>query len=260
MTILEEIFAAKRARVASVKSSRLAEVKARALDGDRIRGFGNVLRESLHRPSLIAEVKRMSPSQGVIRENFDAVAVARAYESVGADCLSVLTDEKWFGGSEEYFRAVRGAVKLPMLRKDFTVDEYDVYEARAMGADAILLIVAGLGRQQLSDFQDLAWDLGMDVLVEVHTLAEAEVALSVGARILGVNNRDLHSFGENLGTTETILPKFGGDCLLVSESSIRTIGDVRRVGEAGARSVLIGTAFCREDDIEGAVRRIMGWG
>lgn len=260
MTILEEIFAAKRARVASVKGSGLVDMKARAKDSDSVRGFAAKLAGSHHHPSLIAEVKRMSPSQGVIREDFDPVGVAQAYQSAGVDCLSVLTDERWFGGSEEYFRAVRSAVDLPMLRKDFTVDEYDVYEARAMGADAILLIVAGLGRQQLSDFQDLAWELGMDVLVEVHTMTEAEVALSIGAKILGVNNRDLHSFGENLGTTEAILPKFGGDCLLVSESSIRTHQDVQRVGEAGARSVLIGTAFCREDDIESAVRRIMGWG
>jgi len=259
MTILEEIFAAKRARVASVKGARLAEIKSAARDGDAVRGFSAVLEASLHRPSLIAEVKRMSPSQGAIRENFDAVEVARAYQGVGVDCLSVLTDEKWFGGCEDYFRAVRSAVDLPMLRKDFVVDEFDVFESRAMGADAILLIVAGLSLGQLECFQGLAWELGMDVLVEVHTATEAEVALAMGAKMIGVNNRDLHSFGENLGTTEEILPKLGKETLLVSESSLKNFEDVSRVGNAGVRSVLIGTAFCREDDINGAVRRIMGW-
>lgn len=259
MTILEEIFAAKRARVASVKGSRLADLIVQAREGDEVRGFAAALELSAHRPSLIAEVKRMSPSQGVIREEFDAVQVALSYKRVGVDCLSVLTDEKWFGGSEVYFRSVRAAVGLPMLRKDFVVDEFDVYESRAMGADAILLIVAGLSLGQLSDFQGLAWELGMDVLVEVHTATEAEVALAMGAKMIGVNNRDLHSFGENLGTTEAILPKLGKEILLVSESSLKSFDDVSRVGDAGVRSVLIGTAFCKESDIETAVGRIMGW-
>ncbi|MFM9874166.1 MAG: indole-3-glycerol phosphate synthase TrpC, partial [Fimbriimonadaceae bacterium] len=233
MTILEEIFAAKRARVASLKGSQLADLKAQAREGDVVRGFAAALESSQHRPSLIAEVKRMSPSQGVIRADFDAVEVARAYESSEVDCLSVLTDEKWFGGSEDYFRAVRRAVELPMLRKDFVVDEFDIYEARAMGSDAILLIVAGLNMGQLENFQGLAWELGMDVLVEVHTATEAEVALAIGATMIGVNNRDLHSFGENLGTTETILPKLGKKTLLVSESSLKSFEDVSRVSEAG---------------------------
>ena len=230
------------------------------MDSDPVRGFCDRLAGSLHSPSLVAEVKRKSPSQGVIRESFDAVAVAEAYQRAGVDCLSVLTDEKWFGGSEEYFRAVRGAVNLPMLRKDFTVDEFDVYEARAMGADAILLIVAGLSLGQLEEFQGLAWELGMDVLVEVHTATEAEVALAIGSKMIGVNNRNLHSFGENLGTTEELLPRLGQQCLMVSESSLRSFEDVSRVAAVGARSVLIGTAFCKENDIESAVNRIMGWG
>jgi indole-3-glycerol phosphate synthase len=259
MTILEEIFAVKRARVASVSTGQRADMKSRAKDARAPRGFGAALASSDHVPSLVAEVKRKSPSKGVIREDFDAVEIAKAYERAGVDCLSVLTDERWFGGSEEYFRAVRSAVALPMLRKDFTVDEYDIYEARAMGADAILLIVAGLSLGQLSDFEGVALELGMDVLVEVHTATEAEVALAMGAAMIGVNNRDLHSFGENLGTTESLLPRIGKGSLLVSESSLYNLDDVNRVAAAGARSVLIGTAFCRENDIESAVRRVMGW-
>ncbi len=259
MTILEEIFAVKRARVASLKADDRAVMIDLARDGDKVRGFVAALESSKNEPSLIAEVKRMSPSQGVIRENFDPVAIARDYEAVGADCLSVLTDERWFGGSEEFFKLVRAETAIPMLRKDFVVDEFDIYEARAMGADAVLLIVAGLSLGQLETFQGLAWELGMDVLVEVHTATEAEVALACGAKLIGVNNRDLHSFGENLGTTEEILPRLGRETLLVSESSLKSFEDVSRVATAGVRSVLIGTAFCKESDIQQAVRVVMGW-
>ncbi|MBS1712547.1 MAG: indole-3-glycerol phosphate synthase TrpC [Armatimonadetes bacterium] len=259
MSILEEIFAEKRARVASCKPSGLDDVKVRAADAGPVRPFSAALLSSAHRPSLIAEVKRMSPSQGVICPDFRPLEIAAAFESAGADCLSVLTDEKWFGGSEEVFRAIRPTVALPMLRKDFVVDEYDVYAARAMGADAILLIVAGLTLGQLSGFQGLAWELGMDVLVEVHTAGEAEIALASGAKMIGVNNRNLHDFVENLETTESIFPRLSRESLLVSESSLKSNADVHRVAAAGARSVLIGTAFCRSDDPGGAVRSIMGW-
>lgn len=259
MSILEEIFAVKRARVAAIKPSGFADVKARAADGGSIRSFAKALRESEHRPSLIAEVKHKSPSQGVICADFDPIALAEGFQGVGADCLSVLTDEHWFGGSEDIFRAVRAETIIPMLRKDFTVDEYDVYEARAMGADAILLIVACLSLSQLSDFQGLAWELGMDVLVEVHTATEAEIALASGAKMIGVNNRNLHDFEENLDATDSILPKLSRESLLVSESSLKSYADVQRVASVGARSVLIGTAFCGAVDPEGAVWEIMGW-
>lgn len=259
MSILEQIFAAKRANVATLKPSGLQDMKAMALDGGPLRGFEKALESSLHRPSLIAEVKRMSPSQGIICADFKPLELVKAYESVGADCLSVLTDERWFGGSKDVFSAVRSASALPMLRKDFTVDEYDIYESRAIGADAILLIAACLSMGQLSDYQGLAWELGMDVLVEIHTLSEAEVALAIGARMVGVNNRNLHDFVEKVETTESIFPRLSRESLLVSESSLKSREDVQRVAKAGARSVLIGTAFCGADDPEGAVREIMGW-
>jgi indole-3-glycerol phosphate synthase len=259
MSVLAEIFAAKRDRVRALGSSGLAEARVRALDGDAVRGFERALEESEHRPSLIAEVKRKSPSQGVIRADFDAVELARVYSEVGVDCLSVLTDEEWFGGSKLDFESVRKAVAQPMIRKDFVAGEVDVYESRAIGADAILLIVAGLDQSELTDYQALAWSLGMDVLVETHTAAEVEIAVKVGAKIIGVNNRNLHDFEEKISTTDEMLPLIPEDRLIVSESSLKSADDVRRVSDSGARSVLIGTAFCREADAAGAVRRIMGW-
>jgi len=260
MTILDKIFAEKRETIREINTPEsLASLKSQAADQAPTRGFHRALENSAHPVSLIAEVKKASPSQGVIRENFDPVAIALAYESAGADCLSVLTDERHFQGSQRYLELCRDAVALPILRKDFTTHAYDIYAARAMGADAILLIVAGLEQLELVDLQALAWELGMDVLVEVHSVSEAEVALQIGANLVGVNNRDLHSFDENLSTSEAIFPVLSGRALLVSESSIKSIADVDRVALAGARSVLIGTAFCREPEIAAAVRRIMGW-
>ncbi|QYK53222.1 MAG: indole-3-glycerol phosphate synthase TrpC [Fimbriimonadaceae bacterium] len=260
MTILDQIFAEKRATINAINThSYLSELKSKAHDQAPTRGFRKALANSKHPVSLIAEVKKASPSQGVIRKNFDPASVATSYNQAGVDCLSVLTDEKYFQGSQQNLEICHLACDLPILRKDFTTHELDVYAARAMGADAILLIVSGLTKPELVDLQSLAWELGLDVLVEVHTIAEAEIAIVIGANLIGVNNRDLHSFNENLTTSEGIFPLLKDKALLVSESSLKSHEDVKRVSEAGARAVLIGTAFCREPDITAAVNRIMGW-
>ncbi len=259
MTILDKIFAAKREVASSRTVQELAEAKARALDASPVRGFLSALTGSGHDPALIAEVKKGSPSAGTIRADFDPVSLARTYESVGADCLSVLTDEEFFQGSLGYLTEAREATGLPVLRKDFTVCEHDIYEARAAGADAVLLIVSGLGRGELEEFLGLAKSLGMDALVEAHTLEEAETALEIGSTLVGVNNRDLETFEVRIETSESVIPELVGRAVLVSESALRTHGDIERVRAAGARAVLIGTAFCEVPDVAGQVRKVMGW-
>lgn len=259
MTILDEIFAAKREEVASRGEGYWNDAKARALDASPARGFARALRESRHAVSLIAEVKKGSPVKGTIREDFDPVAIARDYEAAGADCLSVLTDSAYFQGSEANLVRCREAVGLPVLRKDFTTSALHVYEARAMGADAVLLIVNGLTDSELRDYRELAEGLGMDALVEAHTLEEAERALGTGASLVGLNNRDLRTFETTLDVSVGVLPRLAGRATLVSESALHSFEDVRRVAAAGARSVLIGTAFCSRPDVGAAVREVMGW-
>lgn len=233
-----------------------AEMARRAASGGPRRSFLRALESSPHRPSLIAEVKAASPSQGEIRPGMDAVEVARSYERVGAECLSVLTDEKFFGGSPENLRGVRAAVPMPLLRKDFIFDEYQLDEALAWGADAVLLIVAMLDRETLADLYGKSKERGLDILVEVHNRAEAEIAQTLKPDLLGINNRNLHDFTTDLSTTTELAPLFP-DALVVSESALDSAESVSRVTAEGARAVLIGTAFCKEPDIEAAVRRIM---
>lgn len=259
MTILEKIFAAKRSDIKERKSRDLADAKAKASDQEPTRDFHQTLLKSPHQPSLIAEVKKASPSQGLIRPDFDPVSIAQTYDAVGADCLSVLTDIDYFQGSPRYLQEVRRAVTRPILRKDFTTDELDVYEARAMGADAILLIVAGLDRTELTDLSQLAESLTMDALVEVHSQAEAQLALELPAKLIGVNNRDLATFETSLSGGASLLSALKGKATLVGESAIHQHRDVESLHSAGARSVLIGTAFCREPHIDQAVKRIMNW-
>lgn len=260
MTILDKIFAEKRAELADLmRHHPLPELKARIADLPPTRGFRTVLLTSSHQPSLIAEVKAASPSMGTIRTNFDPVAVAQAYVEAGADCLSVLTDVHHFQGSRENLMACRAAIDLPILRKDFTADPYHVYEARAMGADAVLLIVAGLSHSELEESLGVAKELGLDALVEAHTLEEAEAAISVGASLIGINNRDLRTFETKIETSEAIIPLIRDRATVVSESALGCRADVDRVSAVGARSVLIGTAFCREPDIAAAVRSVMAW-
>ena len=198
--------------------------------------------------ALIAEVKKASPSRGVIRDDFDPVAIARAYESAGAHALSVLTDVEYFQGSVENLQKSRSSTRLPVLRKDFTVTEAQVYETRAIGADAILLIVNGLSHSELQDLYGLSSALGLDVLVEAHTAEEAESALGLGAALVGINNRNLKTFDEDLSVSCELIPTIAHRATIVSESSIRNAAEVSKVAQAGARAVLIGTSFCAAPD------------
>ncbi|HVL39551.1 MAG TPA: indole-3-glycerol phosphate synthase TrpC [Fimbriimonadaceae bacterium] len=259
MNRLDAIFETKRAEVAEARAQTpLSELRSLAADQAPTRGFRRSL-EGHQDLGLIAEVKQSSPSRGIIRADLDAAQVASAYERAGAHCLSVLTDRRYFGGSRENLEVARKTTKLPVLRKDFLFDPYQVWEARAWGADAVLLIVAGLERSSIQDLQALARELGMDALVEVHTCDEAEVALESGADLVGVNNRNLATFETSLDTSLEILPMLRGRALAVSESALESRRDLDRVKAAGAEAVLIGTTFCAAPDIEAKVQEVMGW-
>lgn len=260
MSKLAEIFAHKREEVKAAKLRLpLADLKAIAQDQPSTRGFRAAL-ESADRPvALIAEVKKASPSQGVIRSDFDPVAIAREYEQVGAHCLSVLTDEKYFQGSPDYLKEIRQHVNIPLLRKDFVADAYQLYEARAWGADAALLIVAGLEVPFLSTLYGEAREIGLDVLVEVHNEEELVIANDLGADLIGVNNRNLATFKTDLAVSETLIPKIREGALKVSESSLETNENIERARLAGARAVLIGTSFCGAPNIGAKVREVMDW-
>ncbi|MFZ5826425.1 MAG: indole-3-glycerol phosphate synthase TrpC [Bacillota bacterium] len=264
--ILDQILATKVDEVAAARSARpLAAVIEASRTAPAPRGFYR----AVHDPAgmqVIAEVKKASPSKGIIRADFDPVAIARAYAGAGAACLSVLTDERWFQGSLRYLEAIRAAVDLPLLRKDFIIDEYQVYEARAAGADAILLIVAAFhgdsadGRtpDDMNRLAALAAELGMDVLTEVHTAEELSVALQSDARLIGVNNRDLKSFHTSLDVTFALAPQIPADRLLVSESGIGSHDDLLRLEQAGAKAVLVGESLMRQPDVAQALRRLLG--
>ena len=219
-------------------------------DGPPCRGFVDALVSARSRsaPAVIAELKKASPSEGTIRADFDPPAIARSYAEHGATCLSILTDESFFQGSDDYLRRGREAVDLPVLRKDFTIDPYQVVEARAIGADAILLIVAILTDAELASLGALAAELGLDVLIEVHDEQELESALALSPRIVGINNRDLRNFTTSLDTTTRMLPKIPDDVLVVSESGIKTPDDVAELASVGVPAFLVGTAFMRNPD------------
>ncbi|MCL6520403.1 MAG: indole-3-glycerol phosphate synthase TrpC [Armatimonadetes bacterium] len=262
--ILEKILADKRIEIDSRKSQwRIDELKTKETSPPRdFRAALAVQKSSAGRgPSLIirliAEVKKASPSKGLIRSDFDPVAIARAYEEAGASAISVLTDEKYFQGRLEYLTAVRNAVNLPVLRKDFIIDAFQVYEARMAQADAILLIMAALSKSQLAELMALASDLGMACLVEVHTAEELEVALESGAEIIGINNRNLQTFETKLETTVELAKMVPGDRILVSESGIFTRLDVERLMEAGVDAILVGESLMREPDPRVKVRELL---
>jgi indole-3-glycerol phosphate synthase len=208
--------------------------------------------------ALIAEVKKASPSAGLICPDFDPVKIATTYEQAGASCLSVLTDEKFFQGSLKFLREIRTAVKLPLLRKDFIIDERQILEAVEWGADAILLIVAILTDQALNRFHSLASEAGLAVLVEAHDETELDRAQAAGARLIGINNRDLKTFKVDLGTTERLAKKRQPSALLVAESGLHTRADVERVSRAGAGAILVGESLMREPDINAKVRSLLG--
>ncbi len=258
LSILSEIFDNKRQEVlASKEALSLADLQSRIAGLPPTKGFVRALKDSDHEVALIAEVKKGSPSQGTIRADFSPEAVAEAYRRAGADCLSVLTDAKYFSGSAENLMRVRAATNLPLLRKDFIDDPYQVYEARAWGADAILLIVAALSRAQIEELGGLAKSLDLDVLVEVHDEADLDFIEGMDLELVGVNNRDLKTLKTDLETTARLAPRIQG--LMVSESALSQKADVDRVSKVGARAVLIGTAFCAAPDIESKVREVMGW-
>jgi len=256
----EEIEAA-RARVPLAALRREAEAAGRGDDRARaLRGFEAALRAKIaaHGPAVIAEVKKASPSKGVLRADFDPAAIAASYERGGAACLSVLTDVRFFQGAPEYLQAARAACALPALRKDFLIDEYQVYEARAWGADCVLLIVAALDDARLAALEACALDLGMDVLVEVHDAAELDRALRLRTPLLGINNRDLRTFDVSLDTTLSQLHRIPPDRLVVTESGILSQADVGRMREAGVGAFLVGEAFMRAPDPGTALAAMFG--
>ena len=257
--ILERILARKREEVA-VRRTRVpqAQLEARVAQAPPLRGFADAIATKIRSglPAVIAEVKKASPSKGVIRPQFDPAEIARRYEAGGAACLSVLTDVDFFHGDDAYLQQAREACVLPVLRKDFVVDPYQVLEARALGADCILLIVAALDDPRMAELALLAGDLGMDVLVEVHDIDELERALQIPARLLGINNRNLHTFEVSLDTTLAMRNAVPRDRILVTESGIASTLDVRRMRQAGVDAFLVGEAFMREDDPGSALHRL----
>lgn len=255
--ILEEIAAYKRGFVDARKRQRsLADVRAHARDTPMPADFRGALAED--GIALIAEVKKASPSKGLIRADFDPSQIAEAYAANGARCLSVLTDEAYFQGCDAYLQAAKAAAGLPVLRKDFTIDEYQLHEARVIGADAILLIVALMDSSQLDDYIGRADELGLGVLVEIHDGEELTQAKAAGAELIGVNNRDLKTFETTLETTFELLLEMPEGAVVVSESGIVHREDVERLEEAGVGAILVGESLMREKDIGAKVREILG--
>lgn len=256
--ILDTIVAHKREELKRDKENApLQTLKNRIHDLPPTRDF----RAALAAPvavNLIAEVKRKSPSKGIIREDFNPVKIAKSYSVNGATAISVLTDQQFFGGNLSYLSKIRNAVELPLLRKDFTIDEYHIYQARVAGADAVLLIVAILTTEQLREFIGVAKHLNLAALVEVHTQPEVDIALDVGAEIIGINNRDLKTFHTDIATSFHLRKLIPEDKLIVSESGIYTREDVMKLGEADIDAILVGESLMRSADIGVKVRELLG--
>lgn len=263
--ILNKILAVKADEVAAAKKQRDFNSLRRDVESDaelrhNLRGFEAGLRRSIEagRAGVIAEVKKASPSKGVLRPDFQPAQIAASYEQGGASCLSVLTDVQFFQGSTAYLQQARAACALPVIRKDFIVDLYQVYEARAMGADAILLIVSALDHGLMAELEACAQELGMDVLVEVHDGDELTAALRLKTRLLGINNRNLRTFDVTLDTTIGLLPHIPAERLVVTESGILGPLDVKRMRDANVHAFLVGEAFMRAPDPGTELRRLFG--
>jgi indole-3-glycerol phosphate synthase len=257
---LARIVADKRRHITACKAARpLAAVEAAAKAADPPRGFARALKTAIAagRYGLIAEIKKASPSRGLIRADFDPPSLARAYERGGATCLSVLTDEPYFQGKDAFLTQARSATSLPALRKDFMIDPYQVAEARALGADCILLIMACLDDADAAELARLAHHWSMDVLVEVHDAAELDRALQIDGDLIGVNNRNLKTLAVDLATTEQLAPKVPRDRVLVAESGLGSPADLARMARVGASAFLIGESVMRQPDVEAAVRALL---
>jgi len=255
VSILDKILAVKRAEVAAAKRAA-PEVEARARAAPATRDFVGALRAK--KPAVIAEIKRASPSKGLLRANFDPAAIAKSYEQAGAACISVLTDREFFQGAPEDLIKAKAACALPALRKDFLIDPYQAFEARALGADCVLLIVACLDDAQMRSLEKLAHSLGMAVLVEVHDAAELERALELDTPLIGINNRNLRTFETRLETTLDLLPRMPKQRMVITESGILSAADVRRMRDQGVNAFLVGEAFMRAPDPGSALREVFG--
>ncbi|MGH1439191.1 MAG: indole-3-glycerol phosphate synthase TrpC [Cellvibrionaceae bacterium] len=258
-TVLKKIIARKWEEIEERRSSvPLDKLEARIAEQTACRGFVNAIESRVAQglPAVIAEIKKASPSKGVIRPNFQPIDIAESYEKGGAACLSVLTDVDFFQGADHYLTAARNVVSLPVIRKDFIVDEYQVYEARALGADCILLIVAALESERLQTLNTLALSLGMDVLVEVHNAEELAIALELPNRLIGINNRDLHTFATSLNATYDLLDKIGEERIVVTESGIHSVEHVNAMREHDVNAFLIGEAFMKEDEPGEALQQL----
>jgi len=261
--VLRRILETKRAEIRAARAAvPLAEMERRARTAPPARDFAGALRAAIDagRPAVIAEAKRASPSKGLLREDYDPAAIARSYEAGGAACLSVLTDRDYFQGAPEHLAAARGACALPVLRKDFTLDPYQVAESRALGADCILLIAAALDPGQMRELEAAALELRMSVLVEVHDERELEAALDLRTTLVGVNNRDLRTFETRLERTIELLPRVPRGHVLVSESGIAMKQDVERLWRGGVRAFLVGEAFMRAPDPGESLAELFGIG
>ena len=250
-TILKKILARKHEEIAERSAQvSIPQLIEKARTASAPRGFAAAIAAKIAagQSGVIAEIKKASPSKGVIREDFDPAAIAQSYEKGGACCLSVLTDMDFFQGADEYLKMARSASTLPVIRKDFIIDEYQIYEARAMGADCILLIVSALSEEQLNQLHEVARSLGMDVLIEVHDKAELDIALKLDNPMVGINNRNLHSFEVSLENTYQLLSKIPDDKIVITESGIHSPADVAAMRQYNVNAFLVGEAFMRSEE------------